>query len=152
MSFVAGVKSTVAVPASWVTWTALLATEAITPLTHSLLFADAAGDDDAGEAGAELAGLAAVLGFASFDVLHAATDSAAVPASARMVNRVIRAVGRVADIKVPSIVGCSAQTGHGNGSQHQWGSRVYRLLPEYRRTASAGDSTNLSRTQLREGA
>jgi hypothetical protein len=97
VTFVDGVKSTVAVPAAWVTWTALPDTEAISPLTWSLPFADADDDcdDEVGEADV---GLADEVGLALSDVPHAATDSAVAPVTARIANGVSRAVGKVKDI------------------------------------------------------
>jgi hypothetical protein len=111
-----GVKSTVAAPDRWVTWIVLPDTESISPLTQSLPFADADGDDDVG---LEVVGLAAV-GFVLFDVPHAARDSAVAPVTARIVNRVSRAVGKVAGIEVLSIVGCGVQTGCGNRFHDRW--------------------------------
>jgi hypothetical protein len=61
-----------------------------------LPFADADGDDE----GAELVGFAEV-GFALFDVPHAATDRTATPVSVTIANRLSRAGGEVTDIEDP---------------------------------------------------
>jgi hypothetical protein len=86
-----GLTSTVAVPVVSVTWTALPDTDAIRPLTSALPLADA-GDDVAGD-------------FALFDELHAPTDSAVAPATARIANPVSRAGSKVSCIEILSIVG-----------------------------------------------
>ena len=102
MIFVDGVKSTMAFPAGWVTWTAPPDTEAIIPLTQALPLGDADGAD---EVAAELVGPAAVDGWAVFDVVwdapHAATESAVAPVSVRSANRVSRVNGEV--IRIPDI-------------------------------------------------
>jgi hypothetical protein len=80
-------------------------------LTQSFpsLFAD--GVDE--EVGAELVGLAE-FGLASFELPHAARDSAVAPVTARMAKRGSR-LEMVAGIEVPSIVGRGVQTDSGNG-------------------------------------
>jgi hypothetical protein len=62
------------------------------------------------------------VGFALFDVLQAATDSAVAPAIARIVNRVSWECSEVTDINVLSIVGFSEPCGtsRSDGSHHRW--------------------------------
>ena len=107
MTLVDPVKSTVALPFCWVTWAALPATEAISPLTCASPLADGGADDVVvGEAvlGDE-AVLGGVVGLDVFDEPHAATDNAVTPVAARIANRASRGVGELADIKVSPIVG-----------------------------------------------
>ncbi|HUB54791.1 MAG TPA: hypothetical protein VMB04_06445 [Mycobacterium sp.] len=80
-------------------------TDAITPLTQALPFADVEGDVE-GEAAAELVGPAALGGLVVFDAPQAATDSAVAPVSVKIANRVSRA--EVTDIEVLSGWPCNA--------------------------------------------
>jgi hypothetical protein len=93
---VAGVKSTVAMPVFWVTWMVLPDTDAIRPATRWPL--PGAG----GCVGAEAAcvGLADWAGVLVCELPHAARDSVAAPAAARIANRVRRGPNGLADIKV----------------------------------------------------
>jgi hypothetical protein len=78
--------------------------------------------------GAELVGLAVGLAdvpgcplFALFDVLHAATNNAMVPVTAKVASRVIRGLNGVVGINVSPIAGLPVQAGipRGDRSRNQ---------------------------------
>src|SRR5580693_6496144 len=87
-------KATVALPLCWVTWAALPATDAISPLTRVSPFGVAGPDDGAevvvGAATAVLGELGDVVGLDVFDEPHAARDSAVTPVAVRIANRASR--------------------------------------------------------------
>jgi hypothetical protein len=91
-------------------------TESISPVTQSLPSPFADGDDV--EVGAEPVGLAE-FGLASFELPHAARDSAVAPVTAKIAKRDNRVGGIVAGIEVLSILGRSVQTHSGNGFHHR---------------------------------
>jgi len=68
---------------------------------------DGAGADEVivGEATPVLGDVGDVVGLDLFDELHAATDSAVTPVTARIANRASRGVCELADINVSPIVG-----------------------------------------------
>ena len=91
VTFVDGVKATVALPFSCVTAAVFPDTDAISPLTRAWPVAGGDVDDVVGAA-AELVVLGDVVGPGLFDAPHAATDTAVTPVSASIANRVSRDV------------------------------------------------------------
>ncbi|OBB65451.1 hypothetical protein A5781_16585 [Mycobacterium sp. 852002-30065_SCH5024008] len=80
----------------------LPATDAIRPLTRASPLAGAG--DVVVEVTTEVDVEVDVVGVALLDELHAATDNAATPVTARIANRVRRGVGQLADINVSPIM------------------------------------------------
>lgn len=91
LTFVDGVKSTVALPFCWVTCAALPDTDVIRPLTRVWPVAGGVADVE-GVAPEPLAAGAEDWGLAVFDEPHAATDSAVAALTATSANRARRDV------------------------------------------------------------
>ncbi|WP_231990641.1 hypothetical protein [Mycobacterium sp. 852002-30065_SCH5024008] len=103
VTLVVEVKLTAAVElSSLVTRMELPATDAIRPLTRASPLAGAG--DVVVEVTTEVDVEVDVVGVALLDELHAATDNAATPVTARIANRVRRGVGQLADINVSPIM------------------------------------------------